>query len=180
MPRQPEQAQRSEAGSEAQDPERSTGLRRSQRLVNFSHTRKIRTYEDWHPAARLADMFKDPPLPESPSQPSILTKEENSPLTRKYVLSEIAQRANSLPETNVSFEETTVSTLTTNSEEVQSTPTLTNTQAKYRGVNLVSVNSVSNQDVISSQRTAPISSDMINNSHEDDFDREEKEKQYQL
>ena len=113
MPRQPGQTQRSEAGPEAQDPEQGTGLRRPQRLVNFSHTRKIRTYEDWHPAARLADMFKDPPLPESPSQPSILTKEENSPLTRKYVLSEIAQRANSLPERNVSFAETTVSTLTT-------------------------------------------------------------------
>ena len=60
MPRQPEQAQRSEAGSEAQGPEQSTGLRRSQRLVDFSHTRRIRTYEDWHPAARLADMFNDP------------------------------------------------------------------------------------------------------------------------
>ena len=178
MPRQPGQAQRSEAGSEAQGPERSTGLRRSQRLVDFSHTRRIRTYEDWHPAARLADMFKNPPLPESPSQPSILTKEENSPLTRKYVLSETAQRANSLPERNVSFEETTVSTLTTNSEEVQSTPTLTNTQAKDRGANLVSVNSVSNQDVISAQQTASISSEMINSSHEMDFDREEKERQY--
>ena len=96
------------------------------------------------------------------------------------MLSEIAQRANSLPETNVSFEETTVSTLTTNSEEVQSTPTLTNTQAKDRGANLVSVNSVSSQDVISSQQTAPISSEIINSSHEDDFDREEKEKQYRL
>ena len=178
MPRQPGQTQRSEAGPEAQ--EQSTGLRRSQRLVNFSHTRRIRTYEDWHPPARYIDMFKDPPLPESPSQPSILTKEENSPLTRKYVLGETAQRANSLPETNVSFEETSVSTLTTNSEEVQSTPTLTNTQAKDRGANLVSVNSVSSQDVISSQQTAPISSEMINSLHEDDFDREEKEKQYRL
>mgnify|MGYP000864550406 FL=1 len=148
MRRQPGQAQRVEAGPEAQDPEQSTGLRRSQRLVDFSHTRRIRTYEDWHPAARLADMFKDPPLPESPSQPSILTKEENSPLTLKYLLSETAQRANSLPERNVSFEETTVSTLTTSSEDGQSTPTLTSTQAKDRTVNLVSVNSVCNQDIL--------------------------------
>ena len=72
MPRQPGQAQRSEAGPEAQGPEQSTGLRRSQRLVDFSHTRRIRTYEDWQPAARYTDMFKDPPLPESPSQGGIV------------------------------------------------------------------------------------------------------------
>ena len=87
MPRQPEQAQRSEAGSEAQGPEQSTGLRRSQRLVDFSHTRRIRTYEDWQPAARYTDMFKDPPLPASPSQPSILTRAE-----KRQIFTEAAQR----------------------------------------------------------------------------------------
>ena len=89
-------------------------------------------------------------------------------------------KTSSLPQKNVSFGETTVSTFTTSSEEVQSTPTLTNTQAKDSDVNLVSGNSVSNPDAISSQQTAPVVSEMINSSHEDDFDREEKEKQYRL
>ena len=87
MLRQPGQAQRSEVGSEAQDPEQSTGLRRSQILINFSQTRRIRFYETWHPAARLADMFKDPPLPASPSQPSILTRAE-----KRQIFTEAAQR----------------------------------------------------------------------------------------
>ena len=119
MLQKPEPAQWSEAGPKAQETEQSTGLRRSQRLNNLVNTRSIRTFVHWHPAARYTDLFKYPPMLVSPSQLSILTKKEK----RKYV-SETAQRANSLPEKNVSFEETTVSTLTISSEEVQSTPTL--------------------------------------------------------
>ena len=89
-------------------------------------------------------------------------------------------KTSSLPQKNVSFGETTVSTFTTSSEEVQSTPTLTNTQAKDSDVNLVSGNSVSNQNAISSQQTAPVLSEKINSALEDDFDREEREKQYRL
>ena len=56
--------------------------------------------------------------------------------------------------------EPTFFTLTTSSEKLQSTPSLTN--------------------VISSQPAAPISSETINSSLEDEFGWEEKEKQYRL
>ena len=105
--------------------------------------------------------------------------------THSYIYRKLDERlekdkTSSLPQKNVSFGETTVSTFTTSSEEVQSTPTLTNTQAKDSDVKLVSGNSVSNQNAISSEQTAPVLSEKINSALEDDFDREEREKQYRL
>ena len=86
-PPEPAEAHQSQSQNEIQ-PESDPGpSERRQKRINFSHTRKIRTYETWHPPARLTDMFKDPPLPESPSQPSILTR-----AVKRQIFTEAAQR----------------------------------------------------------------------------------------
>ena len=86
-PPEPAEAHQSQSQKELQPESEPGPSERRQKKINFSHTRKIRTYETWHPPARLTDMFKDPPLPESPSQPSILTRAE-----KRQIFTEAAQR----------------------------------------------------------------------------------------
>ena len=71
------ESERIRANDEA-DTEQQPGpsTRSNQNRVNFAKMRGVRKFESWEPVARYGSRLQTPRLPESPTQPSILTKEQ--------------------------------------------------------------------------------------------------------
>ena len=79
-PESPSGAAESEriTANDKEDAEQQPGpsTRSNQNRVNFAKMRGVRKFESWEPVARYGSRSQTPRLPESPTQPPILTKEQ--------------------------------------------------------------------------------------------------------
>ena len=68
--------------NDEEDTEQQPGpsTRSNQNRVNFAKMRGVRKFESWEPVARYGSRSQTPQLPESPTQPPILTKEQKHQL----------------------------------------------------------------------------------------------------
>ena len=91
-PESPSGAAESEriTANDEEDAEQQPGpnTRSNQNRVNFAKMRGVRKFEFWEPVARYGSRPQTPRLPESPTQPPILTKEQ-----KQQIITESSRRS---------------------------------------------------------------------------------------